>query len=87
MSLRLLSLVSLDVCLPALDDESADYYVYWGLTHFLLDGHHKVEAAARSASSVRLLALVSLDGSLARPDDLNRLPELLAQPRSARPPR
>lgn len=78
------ALSTLDVCQPAMADESTDYYVHWGLTHFLLDGHHKVEAAARSGASVRLLALVSLDGSLAGPDDLHRLPGLLSQPRSAR---
>jgi len=78
------ALSTLDVCQPATDDESTDYYVHWGLTHFLLDGHHKLEAAARSGASIQLLALVSLDGSLAGPDDLNRLPELRSQPRSAR---
>ena len=78
------ALSTLDVCQPATDDESADYHAHWGLTHFLLDGHHKVEAAARSGASVRLLALVSLDGGLAGPDDLHRLPELLSRPRAAR---
>lgn len=75
---------TLDVCQPAIDEESTDYYVHWGLTHFLLDGHHKVEAAARSGASVRLLALVSLDGSLSGPDDIHRLPNLLSRARSAR---
>lgn len=74
------ALSTLDVCQPAMDDESTDYYAHWGLSHFLLDGHHKFEAAAEVGAKVRLLALVSLDGSLAGPDDLARLPELLRQP-------
>lgn len=78
------ALSTLDVCQPATDDESTDYYVHWGLTHFLLDGHHKFEAAAEEGAPVRLLALVSVDGSLAGADDLNRLPALLAQEQSAR---
>jgi len=76
---------TLDVCQPA-DKESTDYYTHWGLSHFLLDGHHKLEAAARSGGAVRLLALVSLGDSLASADDVARLPEILSRPRAARPP-
>lgn len=78
------ALSTLDVCQPAFDDRSTDYYRHWGLTHFLLDGHHKLEAAARSGAKMQILALVSLKDSLALPEELNRLPELLAQPRLSR---
>ncbi|MER7557514.1 hypothetical protein ABTZ46_11265 [Nocardioides sp. NPDC126508] len=74
------ALSTLDVCQPAMADEATDYYVHWGLTHFLMDGHHKMEAAARSGAKVRLLALVSLEGSLATDEDLRALPELLGRP-------
>lgn len=73
------ALSTLDICQPALDDGSTDYYAHWGLTHFLLDGHHKLEAAAVSGQKVHLLALVSLEGSLAARDDVMRLPQLLSQ--------
>jgi hypothetical protein len=79
------ALSTLDVCQPAMDDESTDYYGHWGLTHFLLDGHHKLEAAASSNSKVQVLALMSFDGSLSSADDIARLPELLGQPASSRP--
>ena len=79
------ALSTLDVCQPAVDDESTDYYVHWGLSHFLLDGHHKLEAAARSGRPVRLLALVSLDGGLVSFEGVARIPELLARLRSERP--
>ncbi len=78
------ALSTLDICQPAMGDESTDYYAHWGLTHFLLDGHHKVEAAAISGTRVRLLALVSLKGSLAGPDDVMRLPQVLSQPAQVR---
>lgn len=78
------ALSTLDVCQPAIDDDSTDYYVHWGLTHFLLDGHHKFEAAARSGAPVRLLALLSLNGSLAGLDDVHRLPDLLKQQHEGR---
>lgn len=35
----------LDVIQPAMD-EGDDYYEHWVLSHFLLDGHPKIEAAA-----------------------------------------
>lgn len=79
------ALSTLDVCAPATDSDSTDYYTHWGLTHFLLDGHHKFEAAAATGSALQLLALVSLGGSLAGSDDLNRLPVLLGQASETRP--
>lgn len=74
---------TLDVCQSALglaDDPAA----HWGLTHFLLDGHHRLEAAATAGRPVRLLSLLTLGESLAGADDQARLPSLRAQPRSAR---
>jgi hypothetical protein len=47
--------------------------VHWGLAHFLLDGHHKVEAAARAGARLRLLSLLSVDGSLADRPEIERL--------------
>jgi hypothetical protein len=40
---------------PSLDAQ------HWALTHFLLDGHHKAEAAARAGRPLRLLSLLALD--------------------------
>ncbi|MER6445333.1 hypothetical protein [Streptomyces venezuelae] len=74
---------TLDVCQPESvfgDDPS----VHWGLTHFLLDGHHKLEAAAAAGRTVRLLSLLTLGESLAGADDRARLPALRAQARAAR---
>ncbi|MFK4069871.1 hypothetical protein [Streptomyces sp. NPDC029674] len=74
---------TLDVCQPALD-LGDDPSVHWGLTHFLLDGHHKLEAAATAGRPVRLLSLLALGQSLAGADDCARLPALRARPRSER---
>ncbi|MFE0695049.1 hypothetical protein [Streptomyces sp. NPDC058869] len=62
------------------DDPAA----HWGLTHFLLDGHHKLEAAATARRPVRLLSLLTLGESLAETENAARLPDLRAQSRSAR---
>lgn len=79
-----IALSTLDMCQPAMDDDSTDYYGHWGLSHFLLDGHHKLEAAARSGAKVQLLALVSLDNSLALPEHVARLAEVRARQRASR---
>jgi hypothetical protein len=76
---------TLDVCEPALD-LSADHYRHWGLTHFLLDGHHKLEAAATTGRPVRLLSLLALGEGLAGPEDCARLPALRTRPPSPRTP-
>jgi hypothetical protein len=55
------------------------------LTHFLLDGHHKLYAAARSGHALQLLCLLSLDGSLADEIALDRLPSIREQAAAHRP--
>lgn len=72
-----------DICQPSID-MSTDYHEHWGLTHFLLDGHHKLEAAATAGRPVHILSLLALDASMAEPDDCTRLPALRARHRSAR---
>ncbi|MGW0903399.1 hypothetical protein [Streptomyces sp. NPDC002853] len=74
---------TLDVCEPAVG-QPADHYRHWGLTHFLLDGHHKLEAAAMAGRPVQLLSLLALNASLAESEECARLPEVRAQPRSVR---
>ena len=44
---------TLDVCQPAMATFATDYYAHWGLTHFLLDGHHKMQAAATTGQPLR----------------------------------
>ncbi|MDG4811137.1 hypothetical protein O7634_30630 [Micromonospora sp. WMMD1120] len=50
---------------------------HWGLFHFLLDGHHKMAAAAANNALIRLLTFVSAGDSLASDDELFRLPEII----------
>lgn len=81
---------TLDLCQPALSLQATDEYEHWGLTHFLLDGHHKLEAAASAGRTVQLLSLLALDESLSGPDDHRRLGALRSQSslsRGARNPR
>ena len=68
----------LDVIQPVMDERD-DYYEHWVLTHFLLDGHHKVEAAATTGRLVRLLSLVDERISIASPDEVSTLIEARSQ--------
>ncbi len=74
---------TLDVSQPAVL-AGPDYYAHWGLTHFLLDGHHKVHAAARAGKSLQVLSLLSVDASLATPEQVHIVPDLLSQAASRR---
>jgi hypothetical protein len=74
---------TLDVCEPAAG-LGEDHCRHWGLTHFLLDGHHKLEAAATAGQPVQLLSLLALNEGLAGAEDCARLSALRAQLRSAR---
>lgn len=67
--------------------DADDYYQHWVLSHFLLDGHHKFEAAARVGAPLRLLALVNIDESLAGAEAVAQLPGLLRQAPSPRRPK
>lgn len=73
----------LDVIQPAMD-EGDDYYEHWVFSHFLLDGHHKVQAAASAGRAIRLLSLVDERISIASPDELATLVEARSKPRQAR---
>lgn len=47
--------------------------VYWPLTHFLIDGHHKVQAAARTGAAIRLLSFLAVDQGNVKPEYAIRL--------------
>jgi hypothetical protein len=72
------ALSTLDVCAPAVE-QGPDWHVHCCLTHFLLDGHHKLQAAAERGLPLRLLALVAVGSSLATAEDVARLPDLRAR--------
>lgn len=73
----------LDVVQPAMD-EGDDYYQHWVLTHFLLDGHHKIEAASAAGRPVRLLTLIDERISIASQEELAAAVEARSHPRQSR---
>lgn len=73
----------LDVLQPAMD-EGEDYYEHWVLSHFLLDGHHKVEAAAAAGRPIRLLSLLDEHVSIASPEEISTMVKVRSHPRRSR---
>jgi hypothetical protein len=72
----------LDVRAPAVtpwdkDEKTYQYAEHWCLATYLLDGHHKVEAAARSNRAVRLLMFLARDSSVASEQDIDAVVQLL----------
>ena len=61
----------LDISGPEGHEPSTGWHEHWNLTHFLLDGHHKVQASAETGRPIRLLSLLSVDSSLAKPEDIH----------------
>jgi hypothetical protein len=76
---------TLDVCAPATDAEERDWFEHWGVTHFLLDGHHKLQAAADTGRPLRLLSLLSLEASLADAEQIAKAIEARGREESGRP--
>lgn len=74
----------LDVCQPAVAHTPEERLAHWCLSHVLLDGHHKIEAAAAAGARLRVLSLVSVDQSLAERSQVERLPAIFGQPPKAR---
>jgi hypothetical protein len=84
--LTAVAVATLDVCAPAVN-QGTDYYRHWGLTHFLLDGHHKMQAAAASERPLQLLSLLSIDASLCSPEEAGRVSTLRRVASAPRRPR
>lgn len=53
------------------DEEPADGIIcHWGFANYLLDGHHKIQAAAREHQPITLISFISKDASFRIVDDL-----------------
>jgi hypothetical protein len=69
------ALSTLDVCAPA-EQRGDTWGTHWVLTHFLLDGHHKMHAAANTGRPLQLLCLLDTSAGLAEPEQVTRATKL-----------
>lgn len=72
-----LSLSLLDVREPEEVEPGQKAVAHWNLNHFLVDGHHKVYAAAALEQPVNLLSFIALDESLASEEQARQILEQL----------
>jgi hypothetical protein len=71
------ALAVLDVKQPANWADDVTVNTHWCLAHFLLDGHHKVHAAATSGRPIRLLSFLAVDKGVSSEEDVDTLLRLL----------
>lgn len=67
----------LDVKEPADVDEGKEFYAHWCLSHYLIDGHHKVYAANLSNEPITLLSFLAIKESIASEEQMHKVFELL----------
>lgn len=46
---------------------------HWCLAHYLVDGHHKIAAAARSGQEITLLSFIALDHGVSSPEQVEAM--------------
>jgi hypothetical protein len=69
------SLSILDVKGAAMAD--TEEFEHWCLAHYVLDGHHKIEAAALAGKPITLVSFVTRDNGVSTPDQVAKLGTLL----------
>ena len=70
-----ITLSVLDVKSPA--DAEIDEHIHWCLAHYLLDGHHKTEAAALLGKELSVVSLLAIDKGVSDDRQLERLNQFL----------
>lgn len=73
-----LAISILDVKQPADWRDGTEITEHWCLAHYLIDGHHKVYAAAHEGRPIRLLSLLCIGESMASKEDIDKVLEALA---------
>lgn len=68
-----IALSCLDIELPHNQAYNSELQSHWCWGHFLLDGHHKMFAAALEQRPITLLSFVALESGLSSPDDVRRM--------------
>lgn len=69
----------LDIKQPAVWDGEPAITEHWCLAHYLLDGHHKTYAAARTQTPLPVVSFLAMEESIARAADIDLLLATLAQ--------
>lgn len=68
-----LCLSILDIKEPADYDEKTKYPEHWCLTHYIIDGHHKMYASSLVNKPISVLSFLSVKNSIANIEDILKL--------------
>jgi hypothetical protein len=60
--------------------EEIDPTEHWIISHFLIDGHHKVAAAREAGRPVRLLSFISLTHGISTPEQIGKVIDASSKP-------
>ena len=71
------SISILDVKEPADINERGECYAHWCLSHYLIDGHHKVFAASLLNKPISLLSFLAVNESIADEEQIKRIYEIV----------
>lgn len=66
-----LAIATLDVKQPADWTDEPPITAHWCFAHYMLDGHHKMLAAARARRPITLLSFLAIDHSIASKNDID----------------
>jgi hypothetical protein len=72
-----LCLSVLDVKEPADYQEGTNHTQHWCLTHYIIDGHHKVFSAASENKPITILSFIASNESIADENDISSLLDFL----------
>lgn len=71
------SISVLDVKEPADIDESEEFYSHLCLSHYLIDGHHKISASSLLNEPITLLSFLAVNESIANKEQVEKLFSIL----------
>jgi hypothetical protein len=69
----------LDVKQPATWMGNPEITTHWCLAHYLLDGHHKICAAAKAGKPISILSFLAIEKGVSGPDQIAETLKTLAQ--------
>lgn len=69
----------LDIKAPAYCEDDSAVARHWCLTHYLLDGHHKMQAAAKQHAPITLLSFLAVGQGISSETEISRLVSILAE--------
>jgi len=72
-----LAISVLDVKQPAEWEGNREIQEHWCLAHYLLDGHHKMYAAAQFGKPISLLSCLAIDRGISGADEISKVVSVL----------